>query len=206
MTGARALPNLLTASRLVLGLAMWICLAVPVLSNDLTGEQQFALREWAFWLFVAAAATDFFDGWLARRIGAVSLTGAILDPIADKILVAGATLGLLTVGAGAQFAIPASLILFREFAVSALRESTAGQGVTLPVTLLAKWKTTIQLVALGLELFLASRPEIYDTPVLGLHASLWAHGAMWIAAAITLWTGFEYLLAARRGLRAPPQA
>ena len=84
-----------------------------------------------------------------------ALWGAILDPIADKVLVCGVILGLLSLGPNAAVAIPAALILFREFTVSALREVAAGKGVSLPVTLLAKWKTTLQLVALGAELLVA---------------------------------------------------
>ena len=106
--------------------------------------------------FVVAAVTDFFDGWLARKLDAVSVWGAILDPIGDKILVCGALLGLMALGPNPLVILPAGLILFREFAVSALREVGAGKGVKLPVTVLAKWKTTLQLVAIGAEMVLAS--------------------------------------------------
>jgi CDP-diacylglycerol--glycerol-3-phosphate 3-phosphatidyltransferase len=111
----------------------------------------------AFIAFVVAALTDFVDGWLARRLHAVSIWGAILDPIADKVLVCGVVLGLLTLGGNGWVAIPAALILFREFTVSALREVAAGKGISLPVTLLAKWKTALQLTALGAELLVACR-------------------------------------------------
>ena len=105
-----------------------------------------------FWIFVIAASTDWIDGYLARRWNAETRWGAILDPIADKILVTGAILGVLTSGSVQQIIIPCGLILFREFAVSALRETMAGR-IELPVTLAAKWKTTLQMVALGCQLF-----------------------------------------------------
>ncbi len=148
------LPNILTASRLVVALFMFVALAaaagaVPWLSEQLTGEDQLRLERWAFWAFVIAAITDFFDGWLARKLDAVTVWGAILDPIGDKILVCGALLGLMALGPNPMVVLPAGLILFREFAVSALRETLAPKGLTLPVTLLAKWKTTLQLVALA---------------------------------------------------------
>jgi cardiolipin synthase len=138
------LPNILTASRLVIALFMFVALAaaaggVPWLSENLTGEQQLSLQRWAFWAFVVAAVTDFFDGWLARKLDAVSIWGAILDPIGDKILVCGALLGLMALGPNPLVILPSGLILFREFAVSALREVGAGKGIKLPVTVLAKW-------------------------------------------------------------------
>jgi CDP-diacylglycerol--glycerol-3-phosphate 3-phosphatidyltransferase len=197
------LPNLLTGLRLALALFTFFGLAgAALLSDKLTPASQFGLERWAFWAFVVAALTDFFDGWLARRLNATSLWGAILDPIADKVLVCGAILGLLTLGPNAAVAIPAALILFREFTVSALREVAAGKGVSLPVTLLAKWKTTLQLVALGAELLVAcwaafSLPS--DPGVLG-PATLTAHALLWLAAAITLITGAQYWEQARKAL------
>ena len=106
----------------------------------------------AFWGFGIAAVTDYFDGWLARKLKVESTLGAILDPIADKVLVAGAVVGLAALGSW-MVALAGGLILFREFAVSALRETLAPRGLKLPVTLLAKWKTTLQLLALGAQIF-----------------------------------------------------
>ena len=199
----KRLPNLITGLRLALALFTFFGLAgATLLSDRLTPSAQFALERWAFAAFAVAAVTDFFDGWLARRWNATTIWGAILDPIADKVLVCGAILGLLTLGANAMIAIPAALILFREFTVSALREVTAGRGVSLPVTLLAKWKTTLQLVALGAELLVAcwsafSLPN--DPAVLG-PATLTAHGLLWAAALVTLITGAQYWAQARRAL------
>ncbi len=91
------LPNLLTLLRLALALFTFLGLALPaLLGESMTAGAQFALERWAFFAFVVAAVTDFFDGWLARRLHATSVWGAILDPIADKVLVCGVILGLLT--------------------------------------------------------------------------------------------------------------
>jgi CDP-diacylglycerol--glycerol-3-phosphate 3-phosphatidyltransferase len=199
----KTIPNLLTSLRLLLALLTFFGLAgAALLSDRLTPAAQFGLERWAFWAFVVAAITDFFDGWLARRLHATSLWGAILDPIADKVLVCGVILGLLSLGPNAAVAIPAALILFREFTVSALREVAAGKGVSLPVTLLAKWKTTFQLVALGAELLIAcwaafSLPN--DPAVLG-PATVAAHGLLWLAAILTLITGAQYWEHAHKAL------
>ncbi|MBV9996044.1 MAG: CDP-diacylglycerol--glycerol-3-phosphate 3-phosphatidyltransferase [Caulobacteraceae bacterium] len=205
------LPNWLTGLRLALALFTFLALAAaagaaPWLSPRLTGPAQFALERGAFYAFVAAAVTDFFDGWLARRLGAVSIWGAILDPIADKVLVCAVVLGLLALAASPPVVIPAALILFREFTVSALREVAAGKGVTLPVTLLAKWKTTLQLTALGAELFIAAWGAfgLPDDPALLGPATLGAHALLWLAAAVTLITGAQYWEQAHRALAQNP--
>ena len=193
------IPNILTGIRLVGGVLMFLFLAaaaggVPFISESLTPDTQFALERWALIAFVLACITDFFDGWLARKLDAVSVWGAILDPIGDKILICGAILGLAALGPQPQAAIPFAVILFREFAVSALREGAAPKGVKIPVTTLAKWKTTLQMVAIFAELLVGSWAA-WDLPsdpdVLGA-ATTTAHVLLWIAAAITFWTGAEY--------------
>ena len=199
----KQLPNLLTGLRLVLSLGVFLALALvggawPGWRPDAGASA--ALELAAFVAFVVAAVTDFFDGWLARRWGWVSVWGAILDPIADKVLICAAVLGLLALAASPALVVPAALILFREFAVSALREVTAGKGLALPVTLLAKWKTTLQLVALGAELIVAAWPAFGLPPAARPAAALGAHALMWLAAAVTLITGAQYLAQARRGL------
>ena len=197
----KALPNILTIGRLVLTLAVLVCLAVAAGAGD---QAKAVLQAWAFVGFVIAAVTDFFDGWLARKFDAVSLLGAILDPIADKALVAGAIVGLLAVGV--PIALSGGLILFREFAVSALRETLAPKGLRLQVTLLAKWKTTLQLVALALLLFVPVWGDwgLPCDPALQNPFAAGAHGLLWLAAVITVWTGAEYALAARKALKAHP--
>jgi len=201
------LPNLLTSMRLILALFMFVALAaaaggVPYLSDGLTPEMQFGLERWAFWAFVVAAVTDFFDGWLARKLHAESVWGAILDPIGDKVLVAGGVLGLMALGPQPMVLLPAGLILFREFTVSALREVGAGKGVKLPVTLLAKWKTTLQLTALGAELLVASWGafSLPDDPAVQGPVTLAAHALFWVAAIVTLITGAQYWEQTRKAL------
>jgi CDP-diacylglycerol--glycerol-3-phosphate 3-phosphatidyltransferase len=203
------IPNLLTGSRLALALFMFVALAaaggdVPYLSEQLSQPLQFALERWAFIAFVVAAVTDFFDGWLARAMKATSVWGAILDPIADKVLVCAAVLGLLAQGANPPVILPAGLILFREFTVSALREVAAGKQVSLPVTLLAKWKTTIQLVALGAELFAGNAAAfgVPDDPAVLGPLMFAAHSLLWLAAIITVITGAQYWEQARKALSA----
>ena len=199
---ANPIPNILTSIRLIAGVVMFLILAgatggVPVLSAYLSPEDQFGLYRTAFYIFVVAASTDWVDGYLARRWNAESRWGAILDPIADKVLVTGAILGVLTSGSVPQIAIPCGLILFREFAVSALRETIAGQ-VSLPVTTLAKWKTTLQLVALGAQLF-ARNWDGFGLSFDHLPAfQLLADTLIWMAAIVTVWTGWQYFSRAQR--------
>ena len=199
------IPNILTALRLFAGVVMFLILAgatggVPVLSAYLSPEDQFALYRAAFWIFVVAASTDWVDGYLARRWNATTRWGAILDPIADKILDTGAILGVLTSGTVPQIAIPCGLILFREFAVSALRETVAGK-VRLDVTLLAKWKTTLQLVALGAQL-LARNWDGFGLDFGWLPGfQLFADSLIWGAAIVTLWTGWQYFDSARKQMK-----
>ena len=204
-TRMKNLPNILTGSRLVMALFMFVAMAaaagvVPGLSIDV--QSQLRLERWAFYAFVIASVTDFFDGWLARKLDAVSVWGAILDPIGDKILVCGALLGLLALGSNSGVVLPAGLILFREFTVSALREVGAGKGVKLPVTLLAKWKTTQQLVAIGAEMILASWGAFGLPPDPGVVGgfTVLAQFLLWAATGVTLITGAQYWEAARKAL------
>ena len=203
-----ALPNLLTVLRLVLTLVMFACFAavawVQEQGANMDQAMIFLILRIALASFVIAAVTDFFDGWLARRWKVESLFGAILDPIADKILVCAAALGLIAVHVQPPVLVPIGIILFREFAVSALREVLAPRGLILKVTALAKIKTALQLVALGVLMV------AWFAPAYGLHLTIdqfrlmayGAHGLIWLAAAVTLWTGVEYGLSANRALKA----
>ena len=211
MTTVSPLPNILTWIRIVAGLLAFALLAgaagsfLPV--GDLDADLQFRFEQFAVVIFIIGAVTDFFDGMLARRLHAETAWGATLDPIADKILVCGAILGLFALGQdNKQLALPAALILFREFTVSALRESAAARGVTLKVTALAKWKTTVQLVAIAAELFLLCWPAfgLEMNPSLMDPLAKVAHGLLWLAAVITLWTGWDYVRSARRALPHEP--
>lgn len=144
---------------------------------------------WGRWLlltlFVAAALTDWFDGYLARKQGSTSPLGRFLDPIADKLLVAACLIMLVAVGQTPGFhALAVVVILLRELTVSGLREYLGEKGVVVPVTKLAKWKTTVQMLALSLMLI---------APVFG---TLWQNvglASLWLAAALTLITGWGYL-------------
>lgn len=185
--------------RLVLSVAVFA--ALLAIGSGRWPPAQLPLARFALAGFVVAAVTDFFDGWLARRWRVVSLLGAILDPIADKILVCGAILGLVSVAALApgrglltSLLAPSAVILFREFAVSALREVLAPRGVKLAVTFLAKTKTTLQLAALGALLVVMLWPAWgLSASVDHLRAALAGCEALFaLAAAVTLWTGLEY--------------
>ena len=203
---ANPIPNILTGLRLFAGVVMFLILAgaapqgLPFLPPDfLSPDDQFRFARTAFVIFVIAASTDWIDGFLARRWHATTRWGAILDPIADKVLITGAILGVLAWGSVPQAAIPCGLILFREFAVSALRETVAGK-VKLPVTLLAKWKTVLQMVALaGLQLALAPLWEGFGLPFEWLpHFQTFAYALLWLAAIVTLWTGWQYFSKAQQ--------
>ena len=178
------LPNILTLSRLAL---------IPLVVALLWAEDP-AMRWWTFGLFALLAVTDWLDGYLARRLRQHSALGALMDPIADKVLVAALIAGLLARGEIASWDVAgAILILCREFLVSGLREFLAQRDVPLPVTHLAKWKTTVQLVALAL-LILA---PLADPRQLTVISAIW-----WIATALTLITGYDYLRTAARHMRA----
>ena len=183
-------PNLLTLSRIFALLLLVALLWYP------GWRMGYAL---GFALYVAMGITDYFDGYLARAQGAVSRLGIFLDPIADKIMVAAVIVMLIStedVVAGHPLVsgwhvIPALVILVREIAVSGLREFLAQLSVSVPVSTLAKWKTTFQMVALG-ALILAG--ALVDWP--------WVHqvglASLWVAAVLTTITGWDYL---RVGLR-----
>ncbi len=177
------LPNLLTYGRIA---------AVPVVAGLLMWGSMGA-RWWALVIYIAAAITDFFDGYLARRWQQQSSLGRMLDPIADKVLVAVILLVLCADGilrGGHIWA--AIIILAREVLVSGLREYLGELRVSVPVTKIAKWKTTVQLVAIG---FLIAGPA-GDQIISGITKI--GIGGLWIAAALTLYTGYDYF---RAGLR-----
>ncbi len=169
-------PNIITIARI----AAIIPIAVLVMSGDTTA------RAVALFLYIAAAASDWVDGYLARAWDQYSDLGRMLDPIADKMLVAIliAVLAWDRSLSGLDM-FPAIAILFRETFIPGLREFLGNKTVVLSVTQLAKWKTTIQLVALAVVLAV---PLI---PGLTLLASI----VLWVAGIITLWTGWQYLRA-----------
>ncbi len=173
-----SLPNLLTLSRIV---------AVPLLVALLWDPHWHLGYGIAFALYCLMGITDYFDGYLARAQGAVSRLGVFLDPIADKIMVAAVVLMLVgTRDISGVDVIAALVILLREIAVSGLREFLAPLRISLPVSRLAKWKTTLQLVSLGALILGGALPEAPWIAVVG-------RVALWGAAALTLVTGWDYL-------------
>ena len=188
MASSSNLPNLLTIGRILV-----IAPFVPLFLGQSDTARWAALA-----LFLVAAATDWLDGYLARRLGQLSPFGRMLDPIADKLLVATAVLLLVAHHDISGWSIAAALaILLRELAVSGFREHLGPLGVVVSVTRLAKWKTAAQLVAL----------TILIAPVDGIiHAT--GIVLLWVAAVLTLVTGWGYMKATVDVLQEPtrPQA
>ena len=187
-TGMLSLPNLLTLSRI---------LAVPILVFLLwrPAPVDYAIT---FVLYCIVGITDYFDGYLARAWGSISKLGQFLDPIADKIMVAAVIVMLIASRKANPVPeidglnlIPALVILLREIIVSGLREYLAGLQVSVPVSALAKWKTTLQLVALGALILCGALPHQPWVHLVGIIC-------LWFAAGLTLITGYDYL---RVGLR-----
>ena len=175
-----SLPNLLTLSRIF---------AVPLLVALMWGPGHW---QWltAFVVFCIAGLTDYLDGYLARAQGTVSKVGVFLDPIADKIMVAATIIMLVHSGIVHGFAVIAALIiLLREIIVSGLREYLAGLQVSLPVSQLAKWKTAFQMIALGGLVLAGAAPWLMP----GVPIFQTALICLWIAAGLTLITGYDYL-------------
>ena len=185
---AYSLPNLLTYARII---------AVPlvVLCFFLEGRLQSsdAARWGALAIFVIASVTDFFDGYLARIWQQTSTIGRMLDPIADKLLVSACLLLLAADGTIAGWTLWAAIIILcREILVSGLREYLAELKVSVPVSRLAKWKTTIQMVAVAFLLAGPAGDKI--VPIITILGIV----LLWVAALITLYTGWDYF---RAGLK-----
>ncbi|MDY8110288.1 CDP-diacylglycerol--glycerol-3-phosphate 3-phosphatidyltransferase [Fulvimarina sp. 2208YS6-2-32] len=183
-----SLPNLLTYARI-------ICVPLVVVCFFLEGSLK--SPDYARWtalgIFIVASITDYFDGYFARAWQQTSTIGRMLDPIADKLLVAAVLLLLAADGTIAGWSLWAAIvILCREILVSGLREYLAELKVSVPVTRLAKWKTTFQMVAIGILLAgPAGDKLIPNVTEIGI-------AFLWGAAVITLMTGYDYF---RAGLR-----
>ena len=176
-----SLPNLLTLSRIVVIPAI---IALMFFDGDV-------VRWVAFGLYATACVTDFFDGYAARQMGQVSRLGRFLDPIADKLLVASIILMLVANGSLSGLdVLPGLIILVREITVSGLREFLAELRVGVPVSNLAKWKTTIQMLALGF-LLVGDAATFIPAATIGLVL-------IWMAACLTVVTGLDYLRAGMR--------
>jgi cardiolipin synthase len=185
---AFALPNLLTYARIAAVPAVVACMYMA------------EILQWGSWLrwvalaiFIAAGVTDILDGYFARMMGQQSSLGRMLDPIADKLLVSSCLLMLAAAETIHGWSlIAAVIILCREILVSGLREYLAELRVSVPVTRLAKWKTTGQLVAIGFLIAGEAGDRILPaTTSIGLTL-------LWLSALLTLYTGWDYL---RAGLR-----
>jgi cardiolipin synthase len=186
------LPNLLTLSRIAAIPLLVVLVALRMPATDLA----------ACVVFSAAAITDYYDGKLARSRRQQSDLGRMLDPIADKLLVGAALMMLVGLNRLSEPALyPAIVIMLREILVSGLREYLAGIRIGLPVTPLAKWKTGFQMGALGTLL-------AGDTAARFLHlgflpVSMIGEAMLWVAAGLTLWTGWDYLTAGWRHATVP---
>ena len=176
-------PNLLTLSRIF---------AVPILVFLLwrPSPVDYAIT---FVLYCIVGITDYFDGYLARAQGLTSRLGQFLDPIADKIMVAAVLIMLISSRKANPIPeieglhiIAALIILLREIFVSGLREFLAPLNVSMPVSTLAKWKTAFQLIALGALILGGAVPQQMWVHLVGL-------ASLWVAAVLTLVTGYDYL-------------
>jgi CDP-diacylglycerol--glycerol-3-phosphate 3-phosphatidyltransferase/cardiolipin synthase len=182
--GPFSLPNLLTYGRI---------LAIPAVVGLLFWPREDWVRWIALAIYIIAGITDYLDGWLARAWSQQSAIGRMLDPIADKLLVASCLLMLVADGTIAGVSLWAAIIILcREILVSGLREFLAELKVSVPVSQVAKWKTAAQLVAVG---FLIAGPagEAVLPGTIQIGVVL-----LWIAAILTIYTGWDYL---RAGLR-----
>ncbi len=171
------LPNLLTLSRIVLIPIMIGLMYVDTPSN-----------RWIAWgIFTLACVTDWLDGYLARNMNDESSLGRFLDPIADKLLIASVIIMLTAVERiDGLVVIPAIIIMCRELLVSGLREYLAEIKVAMPVSKLAKWKTVIQMIALGTLIVGDAGPAAWPVQ----EAGEWG---LWIAGALTVITGYDYM-------------
>lgn len=181
-----SLPNLLTLSRIAV---------LPLLVGAFYIEEPWS-QFVACAVFAAASLTDYLDGWLARTYQQTSSLGRFLDPVADKIMVAVALLMLVAdARISGLIVLPALVILCREILVSGLREFLAELQVGVPVSRLAKWKTAIQMIAISFLLLGEAGPAWL--PVLRI-----GEVSLWLAAGLTLITGYDYLRAGLRHMRA----
>lgn len=185
---ALSLPNLLTYARIV---AVPLVVACFFIQGELNGSD--TARWWALVIFAVASITDWLDGYLARIWQQTSTIGRMLDPIADKLLVAAVLLVLAADGTIAGWTTWAAIvILCREILVSGLREYLAELKVSVPVTRLAKWKTATQMVAIA---FLLAGPAGDRIVPFVTETGIFL---LWVSAIVTLYTGYDYF---RAGLR-----
>lgn len=176
----KAIPNTLTLFRCLTS----ILLPILIIYGGETGAILAAP------LLLLAGLSDYFDGFFARKYNVVSILGKVLDPIADKLLVIGVLLSLASENLLDFYFgfIPSLIIILREIFISGLRESVSSYNFTLKVSVLAKWKTTIQLFACGSFLVWRMNEYFYNIDFLGFIS----YCLLWLASIITLITGFQY--------------
>lgn len=176
------LPNLLALSRLLIAPVMfWIILNPQLFTNagwDISWNYYMASL-----LFVIASATDFFDGYIARELDQITIVGQILDPLADKMLTLAAFLGLMMSGAASAWAI--YIIIVRELFITGLRTLSLSEGIDISASWAGKVKTVAQMIAIG---FLLMHWPLADV-------------LLWIAVALTLYSGGEYLVGFSKAYR-----
>jgi cardiolipin synthase len=198
-----ALPNIITVLRILLVPVFAVAFVMP-------GD---AARLVAFLVFAIAGFSDWLDGFAARKLKAGSAFGRMLDPIADKVLVAVALMMLVAEGAFVEVRpngtlsllklVPAIIILSREILVSGLREYLAGARVSVPVTTIAKFKTAVQMLAIGAMILTPLAHRI--TPgITGATYEVIAYALLWIAAALTVYTGVVYFRGGMRHIDTTP--
>ena len=168
------IPNILAFIRLLLAPLMFLFL-VNQDASIFEGIHHSWLNYFAAFIFVVASATDFFDGYIARTFDQITTLGAILDPLADKMLTLAGFLGLMMLGTASPWAI--FLILTRELFITGLRVSAMSQGMDISASWMGKVKTVVQMIAIGFLLM------------------QWPGGTvlLWIAVALTLYSGYEYV-------------
>ena len=178
----KAIPNALTLFRCLIS----ILLPILIIYGGETGAILAAP------LLLLAGLSDYFDGFYARKYNVVSILGKVLDPIADKLLVIGVLLSLASENLLDFYFgfIPSLIIILREIFISGLRESVSSYNFTLKVSVLAKWKTTIQLFACGSFLVWRMNEYFYNIDFLGFIS----YSLLWLASIITLITGFQYVV------------
>ena len=182
----KQIPNYLTMFRIASVVVVYVSFYVAA-----------PLGHWlAVTVFALGAITDFFDGYMARKIDALSDFGRMFDPIADKLMVLICLVMLISADIITLAHLPAALIIIaREILVSGLREFLNGRDVTLPVSTLAKYKTSLQMVALGC-LLAGPTGDALLPGVLTL-----GYVILWLSALLTVMTGYHYLRASLRHLR-----
>lgn len=177
------LPNILASIRIVIAPVMFWIILNPQLFTDNGMHVTWAYYSAAL-LFVLASVTDFFDGYIARELDQVTLVGKIIDPLADKMLILAAFLGLMMVGEASAWAI--YIIIVRELFITGLRTVAIGEGIDISASWAGKVKTVVQMIAIGFLL---------------MH---WPGGEMllWTAVAVTVYSGVEYLVGFGRAVGA----